>query len=259
LEYPIKIKPSDGELVGAVCSGRHNIEVREGEGLRWMHFGGDAIQAMMILQDPSRPIIPYQIYMLGALLFHPAPDFVLNLGVGGGSFERFFAVYVPQAAVTSVESNAEVVRLLRDCFPILAHMPVINLDAEKYLTDCATTYDLILCDLFDSGGNLPLTTKSSFYREVERCLSNNGIFVINLLPDTEAEMVDILAAVRESFQHVLLLLVPLFQNTVLYCLKQDSPDSDMIERRATKFLQETGIDLTDIADLVVQLPQREKC
>jgi spermidine synthase len=257
LEYPIKIKPSDGELIHAVCSGTYTIEVREGGSLRWMHFGGDAIQAMMMLEDRSRPIIPYQLYMLGTLLFNPNPDFVLNLGVGGGSFERFFASYLPQTVVTSVESNPEVIGLLRSYFPISENMPVINQDAEKYLNDCITTYDVILCDLFDSGSNPSLTLSSSFYREAKRCLSSEGVFIINLLPSSEAEMVDILVAVRDSFQHILMLLVPHFQNTLLFCLKDDVPDSDLIEQRAGELLAEAGVDLTDVADLVMRLPERQ--
>ncbi len=254
MEYPIKIKPSAGELVHAVCSGPYTIEVREGGGLRWMHFGGDAIQAMMILDEPSNPVIPYQRYMLGALLFNPKPDFVLNLGVGGGSFERFFATYLPQAAVMSVESSSEVITLLRDYFPISERMPVINHDAEVFMADCATTYDVILCDLFESAGNLPLALKSSFYREAMRCLSTNGVFVINLLPEKEAEMVDILVAVRASFKHVLMLLVPHFQNTLLFCLKQESPGTDLLEHRASELFAATGLDLTDITDLITELP-----
>jgi spermidine synthase len=256
LEYPIKIKPSDGKLLHAIFTGSHNIEVREGYGLRWMHFGGDAIQAMMILQDTSRPIIPYQIYMLWALVLRPNPDFVLNLGVGGGSFERFFAAFLPQVAVTSVESSEEVIGLLREYFPIFPHMPVINQDAEEYLGDCVTTYDLIMCDLFDTSGNLQLTTKACFYGKAMGCLSSKGVFIMNFLPNSEAELVEILAAVRESFQHVLMLLVPHFKNAVLFCLKQEGPDPGLLEQRAYEFLEKTGIDLTEVEKLLVRLPQR---
>lgn len=256
MEYPIKIKPSDGVLLQAVYSGPHLIEVREGDGLRWMHFGDDSIQAMMMLDDPARPIIPYQAYMLGALLLRPAPDFVLNLGVGGGSFERFFTAFQPQSVVTSVESNHEVIALLRNYFPIHAHMPVINQDAEKFLIGCATSYDLIISDLFDMSGNLQLTTNSDFYQEVMRCLSSKGVFVINLLAESEVEMAEILVAVRDSFQHVLMLLVPHFQNTVLFCLKEPVPNRELIKERATELLLETEVDLTDVVDLVVELPKR---
>ena len=256
MEYPIKIKPSDGVLLHAVYSGPHHIEVREGDGLRWMHFGDGCIQAMTVLDDPSKPIIPYQIYMLGTLLFRPAPDFVLNLGVGGGSFERFFSAFLPQSVVTSVESNQEVIALLRNYFPVHAHTPVINQDAEKFLIGCATSYDLIISDLFDTTRSLHLTKNSKFYREVMRCLSSKGVFVINLLPESEAEMADILVAVRDSFQHVFMLLVPHFQNTVLFCLRDGVPDRGLLKQRAKELFVETGVDLTDVVDLVVELPKR---
>jgi spermidine synthase len=257
LEYPIRIKPSDGELVHTAGSGPHAIEVRECDGLRWVHFGGESIQAMMILDQPSSPIIPYQIYMLGALLFKPAPDFVLNLGVGGGSFERFFAEYLSFAAVTSVESNPDVIGVLRKYFPIPTHMPVINRDAQEFLQDCATAYDVILCDLFDDKEHSPVVLNSSFYHEAFGALSSDGVLVINLLPNTEAEMVDILLAVRKSFHQVFMLLVPHFQNTLLFCLKQDGPGLELLEARAGELLKTTGVDLTDITDLIMELPKRE--
>lgn len=257
MEYPIRIKPSDGELVHAIGSGPHTVEVREADGLRWVHFGGETIQSMMILDQPSRPIIPYQIYMLGALLFKPAPDLVLNLGVGGGSFERFFAEYISFAAVTSVESNPDIIGLLRQYFPIPSHMPVINMDAEEFLQDCATAYDVILCDLFDDKEHPPLVLNGSFYHEAFSALSSDGVLVMNLLPDTEEEMVNILLAVRQSFHQVFMLLVPHFQNTLLFCLKQDGLGLELLEARAGELLKTTGVDLTDITDLIMELPKRK--
>ncbi len=256
MEYPIRIKPTDGNLICALRSDAGEIEVREGNGVRWMHFGGDAIQAMMIIDEPAMPIIPYQINMLAVLLFNRTPNFALNLGVGGGSFERFFAEYLPELMVTSVESNPNVISLLQDYFSVSARIPVINRDAEVYLSGCTTSYDLILCDLFDDTGHSSCAYDSDFYANAFRCLSTDGVFVINLLPETEAEMVDILLAVRASFDHVVLMEIPYYENILLFCLKQAVPEIDLLEFRARELYETSGIDLTDVTDLITVLPTR---
>lgn len=256
MEYPIRIKPCDGDLLLALRTDAGEIEVREGDGLRWMHFGGDAIQAMMIIDEPYTPIIPYQIYMLAVLLLNPAANFALNLGVGGGSFERFFAHYLPELMVTSVESNPDVIGLLPDFFSISAGIPVINRDAAAYLSDCTTSYDLILCDLFDHSGHNPCAHDREFYANALRCLSSTGVFAINLLPETEAEMVDILLAVRSSFERVMLVEIPFYKNILLFCLRQSAPDRELLELRCQKLAETVGIDLTDIIDSMLLLPQK---
>lgn len=257
MEYPIRIKPTDGNLIRILRSNADKIEVREGEGVRWMHFGDDAIQAMMIMDEPYMPIIPYQIYMLAVLLFNPAPNFALNLGVGGGSFERFFAHYLPELMVTSVESNQEVIGLLHDYFSVSACIPVINEVAETYLSDCTTCYDLILCDLFDHSGRCSCAHDREFYANAFRCLSSDGVFAINLLPDTESEMVDILLAVRSSFDHVILVEIPNYKNILLFCLRKAAPETELLEQRCARLAESVGIDLADIMDLMVPLPRKQ--
>ncbi len=257
MEYPIKIKPTDGLLLQALGSEERAVEVREGDGLRWMHFGDDAIQAMMIIDDPATPIIPYQIYMLAALSFSHNPNFLLNLGAGGGSFERFFAAHLPELMVTSVETNPDVIRLLKEHFSILGDIPIIKQDAEAFLSDCATCYDLILCDLFDHADHPSCLFDSDFYADVFRCLSNNGVFAINLLPESESEMVNILLVLRSSFEWIYMLEVPHYKNIILFCTKKEAPVNEELELRCERLFEDFGLDLTDVAHTIVELPKRQ--
>lgn len=245
-------------LLQAVHSDAGEIEVREEGGFRWMHFGGEAIQAMMVLDDPSRPIIPYQTYMLAGLLFNQTPNFLLNLGAGGGSFERFFAAHMPELMVTSVESNPDVIGLLKEHFSIQGNFPIVNQDAAKYLDGCTTSYDMILCDLFDHNDHSSCIFDSGLFADAFRCLSTNGVLAINLLPETEAEMVKILFEVRNSFDRVLMMEVPNYKNILLFCLQQDAPGKDLLELRCEKLQKVFGIDLMDVPGLVIELPKRKK-
>jgi len=252
MKYPIELKPETGKLLCKLATG---IQVREQGGLRWMHFGGDAIQAMLVLGDPVRPIIPYQINMLVALLLNPDPGSLLNLGLGGGSFERFFSAFMPVLSLTSVELNPDVIQLQRDYFSIPGSASVIQSDAGSYLSSCAESYDVILCDIFEQTDIPSSLGQDSFYADAFRLLTTNGVLAINLLPHTEAELLNILLAVRSSFDHLLLLDLPDFKNILLFCLKQDPPGPSQLEQRAEALITNTGIDLSHVAGCIRVLPK----
>jgi len=255
MKYPIELKPEAGKLLCKLATG---IQVREQGGLRWMHFGGDAIQAMLALEDQVHPIIPYQINMLVVLLLNPDPASLLNLGLGGGSFERFFSAFMPGLPLTSVELNSDVIQLQRDYFPIPGSASVIQSDAGSYLTGCAESYDVILCDIFEQADIPSSLGQDSFYADAFRLLTTNGVLAINLLPQTEAELINTLLAVRSSFDHLLLLELPDFKNILLFCLKQDPPGPSQLEQRAEALITNTGIDLSHVAGCIRALPKPQR-
>jgi len=232
--------------------------VRELDGLHWMHFGDGAIQAMLALQDPSRPIIPYQLNMLMALLFNPAPASLLNLGLGGGSFERFFTAYMPELSLTSVESDTAVIGLQQEYFPIPDPVPVIECDAATFLAGTNKVFDLVLCDIFARTGPPVCLSQEVFYANIYRHLSAQGVLVINLLPEGEPELLASLLVLRASFSQVVMLQLPGFRNILLFCLKRDPSGHDLLQQRAGDFYAKTGIDLLSAVGSIRLLPKPQR-
>ncbi len=54
--------------------------------------------------------------------------------------------------------------------------------ARQLFSECQTTYDLILCDLFDHARHESCISQVAFYTDVFWSLAPGGIMVINTLP-----------------------------------------------------------------------------
>jgi len=65
----------------------------------------------MSLSKPYQLLLPYTEAMLAGLVIIEQPKRLLNLGLGGGSFLRFFNKTWPKLLVGSVDSRFEVIDL----------------------------------------------------------------------------------------------------------------------------------------------------
>lgn len=198
-----------------------NAEVRQFSRYRWLNIDGYLIQSVMDLDQPGKLMNPVNIYMLAALYFINNPLRVLNLGFGGGVFERYFNEYYANITLHSVESNETVIQLAREYFNIESAHPVYLQSAEKFVADNDQTYNLILCDIFSQEDHPPCLYGKSFYSDCQGCLSDNGIMVLNLVPESEEDLLEILLQLRKAFRHGCLLEIPEHQNIIVYASKQD--------------------------------------
>jgi len=233
----------------------HLIEVREYQKFRWMQIGSRDLQALVHVDDPARPLLNTNQAMLAALLFCPSPQSMLNLGLGGGSFERFFTHAFPKLSMTSVELNTAVVGLARKFFFLPPHYPVVIECAENYLARGSNQYDLIFCDVFDSRDHPSFLSNADFYGHCHRCLSTRGVLALNLAPKTRDELLEILVAVRKHFSWVLLLDVDHCGNCLVYGLNQEAVAREVLEARAESLQERWGLDLVDIPERLTRLPK----
>ena len=236
----------------------HLIEVHEHQKLRWMQIGSRDLQALVRVDDPALPLLNTNQSMLAALLFCPSPQSMLNLGLGGGSFERFFTHAFPELSMTSVELNTTVVDLARQFFFLPPHYPVVIECADSFLARGSKQYDLILCDIFDSRDHPACLLNADFYGHCHRSLSTRGVLALNLAPKTRDELLEILVAVRKHFSWVLLLDVDHCGNYLVYCLKQEAEVREVLEARAESLQQSWGLELVDIPDRLTRLPKPEQ-
>ena len=131
---------------------------------------------------------------------------VLHLGGGACSMARYLAWRYPQARQVVVEFDAALTRLVREWLD-LPRAPLLRIRAgeARAVTETLTgdSRDVVLRDVF-AGEQTPGHLRTvEFTRHVERVLSPDGIYVLNVgdtrnLKGTRAEV----AALLEVFEHV---------------------------------------------------------
>ncbi len=149
---------------------------------RNLFFTISAVQSSMRLDDPDALVAAYTRKMMAFLLFLPAPRHVLMIGLGGGSMAKFCYRHLPRTRITVVEISAEIIAL-RDEFSIPRddeRFEIIHDDGAAYLTKARVTPDIVLIDAFDDVGVSPSLASSDFYERASRCMTPDGVLVMNL-------------------------------------------------------------------------------
>lgn len=252
-----RICHSAGKLIHLERSGNQRRHVRQDDNLRWLHFSDNDIQAVIDLDQPHQLILPYGSGMLSALLFQPEPKTCLNIGVGGGSFERFFAHRLPQLRMTSLENDVNVIRLAREYFMFPPQQPVIVDDASRFLSRHQGSYDLIFCDIHQGDNHPGCLSDSQFHAAAFDCLNRNGVYAINLLPHNYAHLVTVLMCLRDTFSNVLVLDIPERRNLILFALKQPPPDTGTLTRHQSALSKQLHMPLQQLRIPKTALPPRK--
>lgn len=149
---------------------------------RLLEFRPGMIQSEMHLADPDRLVLSYNRAMMCFVLFHPRPEHIVMVGLGGGSLAKFCYRYLPHSRITVLELNPEVIAL-REQFAIPrdnARFRVIEADAVSYMAQLANSADVLLLDGFDADGLPPALGSAAFYADCRRALRPGGVLVANL-------------------------------------------------------------------------------
>lgn len=240
----------------------HQIAETEPDGLviyewndyRWLSTGDSAIQAVMRITSPAELVLPNQIAMLMALLINQSPLQVLNLGFGTGAFERFFHARLPALKVVSVETNPRMVDIAREHFCIPRDWPVQIQTAEDYLARSQLTFDLLLCDIFAGEHHPACLFDAAFYSAAAQRLADRAVLSLNLYPQSEAELVAILLALRQSFAWTMLVKTPGHGNIVLLACTQPLPCDAELAQRAGALEEALKLDFSNRLSHLERLP-----
>jgi spermidine synthase len=224
---------------------------------RFLHFGFDAIQSAMELSNPQRLALAYTRKMMAFLLFNRAPKRVLLIGLGGGSLAKFCYANLPDAHLTAVEANQDVISL-RNEFGIPAdddRFCVINADGATHISESRRRKDVILADACDRKGTAANLGSVEFYRSARNRLSAAGIMVVNVCGDKDSTAAH-LANLREAFDGELLLLeVHEDNNLIVFAFKSRRPDisARRIETSASDLKQRFRLDFPRFARRLVHM------
>ena len=246
LEKIYDLAPEQSTVLFSETVNKQLIEVREYEGYRWLQLGGDFIQGLMDVDAPSEILLPNIQVLLASLFIHLKPNRLLNLGFGCGSIERFLNEKLPELEITSLESNEVVIGLAKEFFNISDTTHIIHAPAEDFLENEKTLFDIILCDIFIDEEHPACLYEKNFYANIFKCLEEKGILAINLLPESEEDVVNILLPIKNHFNHISLFEVPNHFNAIIFASSEKLPAEEELEAGANKLYEMSGLDLRDV-------------
>jgi spermidine synthase len=150
-----------------------------------LHFGFPTIQSRMLRADPERLLLDYTRTMMGFLLFTPQPARIAMIGLGGGSLAKYCRRRLPDADFTAIELSPEVIALRRE-FAIPdddVRFRIVCADGADFIRDAGPSFDVLLVDGFDRGGQPSRLCSAAFYDDCRAALAPGGILVVNLCAD----------------------------------------------------------------------------
>jgi spermidine synthase len=253
LEKIYDLTPEQSQLLHSEKVDNQLIEIREFENYRWLQIGGRFIQGLMDTDFPSQILLPNIQGLMSALLVCPQPNRLLNLGFGCGSIERFFIEKKPELDITSLESSEKVIHLAKEFFYISDQSHIVNALADEYLSNNKTLYDIILCDIFINEKHPACLYEEDFYFNVSNSLEKNGVLAVNLLPDSEQDVMNILLPMKSYFNNISLLEITNHFNAIIFASGQKLPGVNELTKQANDLFSKTELDLRDIPQRINRL------
>jgi spermidine synthase len=162
------------------------IQVRQYQQLRWLLIN-DTLQSVAFAHQPRQLLLPH-LHCLAqywdALI---APQKVLELGLGGGAIRNYLIHQYPQAEVTSVEINANIINCYINFFALDINQQLLCEDAQQAL-NIANKVDWVILDLFSQIDAPRFLFEQAFYEKIYAALNPNGILFINFLSHHESQL-----------------------------------------------------------------------
>lgn len=208
------------------------ITLSEHDGVRYLHFGTEWVQGAMRVRKPDWIELEYAQQMMAWMLFIDNPRRIVQLGLGTGALTKFCYRDYPQAQVTAVELNPNVIDVCHTMFrlpPDDERLQVLQMDAALFVNDPANrkSLDVLQIDLYDATARGPVLDSPEFYQACARCLTDNGMATINLFGDHPSFKRN-MPAICSAFDHVLALPEVHDGNVVVIAFKAE-PEFDFAD------------------------------
>lgn len=162
----------------------NDVRVERDDDTVTLAFGDALIQSRMNTDDPTALDLAYSQVAMAFTMFVPKPQHILMLGLGGGSMVRHLLHHFPQAKLTVVELDPNVIAL-RETFllpPDGDRFKVVCGDGAAFIhASLPFEYDVIVVDAFDEAGQPEVTSTMAFYKACRSALKDSGVLLVNLL------------------------------------------------------------------------------
>jgi len=247
-------------------SGVHFVVVRKSQSqiklalVEKIDFNTDLLQSVFNLNNPLDLVSPYTQAMLLSLLWKPEPQKIYIAGFGGGRIPLVLHHYFPETVIECADIEPKAITVAEKFFGVKLdeRLQLTIKDGREYLEQLNQDiqYDIIMTDVFFGNGYMPhhLATQE-FYELCQKHLSNDGIFVMNMLQRDEfyAEKIK---TVQVVFKEVY--LCPWNQiNTIVF--GTNSPRLDAADILAkTRFLQKYHQFSFPLTDRALEISQERE-
>jgi len=233
---------------------RIHAEFRQGR--LELRSSDNALQSVINLQHPHRLELKNLEYLMAVLLFIPAPAHILVLGTAAGSLLHFLRHHLPQAKITAVDIDVELVeRMLQMEIlpPADDGLSYVYDDAARFIPHCNQSYDLILVDIFHGAQSPAWLLEKKMTENLYRLLTEQGALAYNLIIGSEHEFKLFYRDLRLVFAgQTLCLPVKGFENTLTYGIRYPVPERDMTWylHQATEQSERLGIDFMRVLSVI---------
>ena len=162
--------------------------ITEQRGIRYLHLGTPWVQGAMHLSKPDAIELEYVRMMMMWTLFQDRPRHIVQLGLGSAALTKFCYRRFPEARVTAIELNPNVIAICAARFalpPNDARLHVRQMNALDFVLDPANhgAVDVLQVDLYDEEARGPVLDTPEFYQACADCLSPDGIMTTNVFGD----------------------------------------------------------------------------
>jgi spermidine synthase len=159
--------------------------ITEFQGVRFLHLGTSWVQGAMRLSRPDTIELEYVQMMMMWMLFIRSPKHIVQLGLGSAALTKFCYQRFPDARVTAVELNPNVIAICRALFglpPDDTRLQVREMDALDFVLDPANrnSVDVLQVDLYDEQARGPVLDTPEFYQGCFDTLTAGGIMTTNV-------------------------------------------------------------------------------
>jgi len=162
--------------------------ITEFEGVRSLHLGTSWVQGAMRLAKPDAIELEYVQMMMMWMLFIEKPRHIVQLGLGSAALTKFCYQRFPDAKVTAVDLNPNVIAICQALFglpPNDARLNVVEMNALDFVMNPANhgKVDVLQVDLYDEEARGPVLDTPEFYQACADCLTDKGIMTVNVFGD----------------------------------------------------------------------------
>lgn len=214
--------------------------ITEFQGVRSLHLGTSWVQGAMRIAKPDNIELEYVQMMMMWLLFIEQPRHIVQLGLGSAALTKFCYRRLPQARVTAIELNPNVIAMCQAQFGLPSNderLDVREMNAMDFVLDPANrnTVDVLQVDLYDEEARGPVLDSQEFYQGCADVLRDGGVMTTNVFGDDFTNYDKNLQTMELVFDAVVWLPEVHDANIVVIAFKQSpSLDFSVLYERAAE-------------------------